>query len=221
VTSAHTGWLQNAPSGPGQRSAQAAAGGWRKGVARALRHEVARVERASWEGSADVEGIAPKQCSSFVFSLTCVADNGGVRSSGGQAQGRPLHPGATAKRKTGRANASEPPMMPRHFQPHGWVAMLGSRTGRWEAADADWLRPASRENTVVSGYRGRPTRSYLTRAERGNPVGVQAPVVSGKPTVRKAQLLRRERMPNKRMPVRRKTTGNRDHTAGSSAGRFG
>jgi len=77
------------------------------------------------------------------------------------------------KRKAGRANVSEPPMMPRHFQPCGWNALLGSRTGRWEAAGASWLRPASWKNTAVSGCRGRPTRSYLARAKRDNPDGVR------------------------------------------------
>jgi hypothetical protein len=58
------------------------------------------------------------------------------------------------------------------------------------------------------GYRGRPPRSQLVRAERGNPVEVR-PVRVGKPTVRRAQSLAGRRMTEKRMPVaerRRETT---------------
>ena len=49
------------------------------------------------------------------------------------------------------------------------------------------------------GYRGRPRRSQLVRAERGNPVGVRPS--AGKPTVRRAQLPGGYRMTEKRMPV--------------------
>ena len=49
------------------------------------------------------------------------------------------------------------------------------------------------------GFRGRPRRSQLVRAERGNPVGVRP--WAGKPTVRGAQLPGGYRMAEKRMPV--------------------
>ena len=41
---------------------------------------------------------------SSVPSLTCVAGNRGERSSSGQAQGFPLHPGITGEEKTGRCD---------------------------------------------------------------------------------------------------------------------
>ena len=63
---------------------------------------------------------------------------------------------------------------------------------------------------MVPGVRGRPPRSLLVRAERGNPVGVRACLcVFGKPTVRRAQLPGGYRMTEKRVPVaerRRETT---------------
>ncbi len=52
-------------------------------------------ELADWR--IDVEGVVPDQCPRSVPTLTCVAGNRGVRSSGGQAQGRPLHPSATGE----------------------------------------------------------------------------------------------------------------------------
>ena len=62
------------------------------------------------------------------------------------------------------------------------------------------------------GFRGRPHRSLLVRAERGNPVGVRPRLgVVGKPTVRRAQLPCGYRMTEKRMPVaeRRRETATR------------
>lgn len=50
-------------------------------------------------------------------------------------------------------------------------------------------------------YREHPTRSYLTQAEHGNPVEVLA---TGKPTVRKAQLLSGPRKTQKAKASRRK-----------------
>ena len=52
------------------------------------------------------------------------------------------------------------------------------------------------------GFRGRPRRSLLVCAERGNPVVVRARLgVFGKPTVRRAQLPGGNRMTEKRMPA--------------------
>src|ERR1700677_1368914 len=60
------------------------------------------------------------------------------------------------------------------------------------------------------GYRGRPPRSCLVRAERGNPVRVQT-LWPGRLTVRNAQLLGGRRMANKPTPAaeRRRETANR------------
>ena len=72
-------------------------------------------------------------------------------------------------------------------------------------------------NTVAPGYREHPPRSGLERAERGNPLGVQAS--AGKPTVRKAEFLGRTGWSKKRMPVaeRRQESGTE---AAPFSGRF-
>ena len=64
---------------------------------------------------------------------------------------------------------------------------------------------------LAPGSRGRPPRSLLAHAERGNPVRVRGRrrAFPGKPEVTKAQFPGGARMPKKRMPVRRKATGNR------------
>jgi len=62
------------------------------------------------------------------------------------------------------------------------------------------------------GYRGHPTRPYLTRVERENPVKVHdAFGHGGKPTVRRAELRGGNRTPKKRMPAaeRRQEIGTR------------
>jgi len=53
------------------------------------------------------------------------------------------------------------------------------------------------------------------RVERGNPVGVRM-IVSGQPTVRRAQLPGGNRMTEKRNAGSRKAAGNRDVMTGSS-----
>ncbi len=49
------------------------------------------------DGRFDSEGVVPGQCLGPVPTLTCVVGNRGVRSSGGQAQGRPVHVGVTGE----------------------------------------------------------------------------------------------------------------------------
>ena len=64
---------------------------------RCVRHEVARVEWIHRLEVDDVDGVA-RACARWpVPSLTCVAGNGGVRSSGDQAQGLLFHPAATGE----------------------------------------------------------------------------------------------------------------------------
>src|SRR5436190_20419818 len=67
---------------------------------------------AGWRAD-EVGDVAPGQCSRPVSALTCIAGNGGGRSSGFKPKGSPLHPGATGEGKTGRVNVSEPLMTPR------------------------------------------------------------------------------------------------------------
>jgi len=59
------------------------------------------------------------------------------------------------------------------------------------------------------GYRGHPTRPYLTRVERGNPVKVHGVFrCRGKPTVRKAEFRGGNRTPKKQMPAAEKRREN-------------
>jgi hypothetical protein len=62
-----------------------------------VRHEVARVEWIHRLEVDDVEDVAQVRVRWPVPSLTCVAGNGGVRSSGDQAQGLLFHPAATGE----------------------------------------------------------------------------------------------------------------------------
>ena len=59
------------------------------------------------------------------------------------------------------------------------------------------------------GSRGRPTRSFLSHAERGNPVGVQADTLGGL-TVRKAEFPGGCRTTREANAGGRKATGNRE-----------
>jgi len=57
----------------------------------------------------------------------------------------------------------------------------------------------SRADTEAPEYRWHPPRSYLLRAERGNPVVVRRS--AGRPDARRAELLSGKRRPNKRRPA--------------------
>jgi hypothetical protein len=138
-------------------------------------------------GSTDVEGVAPGQC----WKACPRPDVRRWQRRGSKHQGKSprslLHPGATGKGKTGRVNTTEPSTMPRHKKP----LQMGRNSGV-----ADWPLESGRRQPGTGlrlgehrrlGVRGHPPRSRLECAERGNPVGVQAPVAaSGTPTVRKA-----------------------------------
>src|SRR5450755_2237377 len=76
------------------------------------------------------------------------------------------------------------------------------RAGRCETAGAGQRPNAGREDTTAPEYRRHPPRSYLTRAEHGNPGSVRAAWErSGRPTVRNAEFPAGNRMPKKRMPA--------------------
>jgi len=64
------------------------------------------------------------QCPGPVPAPACVVSNDRVRSPG-EAQGRPLRPGATGEGKTGRVNTSEPPRMPRYGNSPRRVVLAG------------------------------------------------------------------------------------------------
>jgi hypothetical protein len=69
--------------------------------------------------------------------------------------------------------------------------------------EGTWCISAMFEDTKTPEYRERPTRSQLTDAERGNP----DEVLSGKPTVRKADILSGNRMSREAKASRRKARG--------------
>jgi hypothetical protein len=134
-----------------------------------------------------------------VPTLTCFAGNGGVRSIRGNAQGRPLHPGATGKGKAGRVNASELSLMPRHRNPRGWD--VAPRAGL--AAEMRQRRPVTRSRSCE--HRG-PGVQRAPSPVGSRPCGTWKPPSgsgrrSGKPTVRKAQLPGGTGWSKKRMPV--------------------
>lgn len=104
---------------------------------------------------------------------------------GGEAQGRPFHPGATGKGKAGRVNESEPLLTSRQGEPRKMELVPGCRAGQCEMAGGDRWHLAGRGNTAAPGYRRHPPRPGLTHVERGNPVLIRA--FSGGLTVRKAE----------------------------------
>jgi hypothetical protein len=102
----------------------------------AVRHDGARYEwihrqedRCRWCSPGQVSaGPSP--------ALTCVAGNGGVRSSELKPKGSRSIREPQAKGKAGRVNASEPPMTPRYEATlRRWISSGGGRgTGRSRAA---------------------------------------------------------------------------------------
>jgi len=82
------------------------------------------------------------------------------------------------------------------------MRVADDRAGRCETAGADQRPIADREDTTAPEYRRHPPRSYLMRAEHGNPGRVRAAWGrSGRPTVRNAEFSAGNRMPKKRMPA--------------------
>lgn len=129
----------------------------------------------------------------------------------GEAQGRPFHPGATGKGKTGRVDASEPSLMPRYVEPRvdgSPTGVQGLAAGKRQVAAGD-SAPVVRA-PPSPGSRGHPTRSQLDRAERGIPMGSRRLMLSGRPTARKAETPSGERMTREANAGGRKATGTRD-----------
>src|SRR6185369_7606785 len=91
----------------------------------------------------------------------------------------------------------------------------GLGTGRCETAgagrtaepSAGWIPPSP-------GFRGRPPRLCLARVERGNPDGGPRRFPARWADREEGRSLGGNRMAKKRMPVRRKATGNRGHCGG-------
>ena len=90
----------------------------------------------------------------------------------------------------------------------GAPAAQGLQDGR-EAARAivPGMKAATEDDSTVvwtpllPGYSWHPTRSYLMRVERGNPVRSITNFCGGRPTVRKAESRGGNRTPKKRMPA--------------------
>lgn len=166
------------------------------------------------DGRFDVEGVVPDQCLGSVPTLTCVAGNRGVRSSGGQAQVAPAPSGG--RRRRGRLDGrtmSEPlvdassgtaPDDGWRCRGAGTEPLRGGERRLWDAT-------SSRRTPRFPGYRGRPPQSYLMRVQRGNPVGVRMPITaSGRLTVREAQLPGGNRRTQEANAGGRKAAGTRD-----------
>jgi hypothetical protein len=92
-----------------------------------VRHEVARCEWARRkEVDCDVDCVVRGKYSMPVPAWTCVAGDGGVRSSG-KCPRVPVPSGDHRLGKTGRVNVSEPLMMPRYVKPRMMEAAAGFR----------------------------------------------------------------------------------------------
>ncbi len=150
-----------------------------------------------------------------VPDLTCVAGNGGVPSSGGQAQGCGSIQRPQAKGKTGRVNTREPSMMLRCGKPADGMVQVGSR--HWPLGSGR-RRPGTR---CRSGEHRRPRGRegthpvVLARVEGGNPVAVRPRRWCGRYADRtEGPTPQRANDDQKRTPARRKATGNRDEGVG-------
>ena len=104
--------------------------------------------------------------------------------------------------KTGRVNASEPLMMPRHRKPRRWDAAAGARTCRWEAVGDD------RKTLCRSGEHRRPRGIGGTQPGRislvrnvTTPLGSEGNDALGQPTVRKARFPAGAGWPKKPTPA--------------------
>lgn len=89
--------------------------------------------------------------------MTCVAGNCGVRSSGQKPKRVSFHPGA-GEGKTGRANVSEPLLMPRYpgLREMGWqTGVQGLAVEERQAAAVEIF--VGRVNTAGLGVEGAPT----------------------------------------------------------------
>ena len=143
------------------------------------------------------------QCPGPVPALACVASNGRVRSPG-ESSRAPAPTGATGEGKAERVNTSEPPRMPRYGNSPRRVVL--ARDDKERAAENRQAATGDSSTVVwtplLPGYRWHPTRSYLMRVERGNPVRSITPHRrGGRPTAREAESRGGNRTPRKRMPA--------------------
>jgi hypothetical protein len=93
---------------------------------------------------------------------------------------------------------------------------IGLAAEKRQAATVQPLR--RRKDTAAPEWSGHPSQPCLDRVKRGNPVEVRNPMMTGKPTARRAQLLSGNRMVQEAKVSSRKETGNRMSRTGTSAG---
>ena len=131
-----------------------------------------------------------------------------------KAQERPFHPGATGERQIGRVKNLNLWLMSREDELRRWDAAAEYRDWPLRSGRRRLRSPLNREeHRRPRGTGGtHPGRSSCVR-NAVTPVGVRC-CLTGKPTVRKAQLPGGNLMIEKRNADSRKTTGNRDMMAG-------
>jgi hypothetical protein len=145
-----------------------------------------------------------------VLALTCVAGNGGVRSSG-ESRRLFVHPGEYGREEDRTGESREPSLMPRDCGPlPGGCGWQGFRAGRCEAAGA------GRDIPFRPGGHHRPGVKKAPSPIGSHACGTWEPrrgpaVTAGRPTVRNAEVLGGTGWPSKRMPVaeRQQETGAR------------
>ena len=143
-----------------------------------------------------------------VLALTCVAGNGGVRSSG-ESRRLLVHPGEYGREEDRTGESREPSLMPRDcgLLPGG-CGWQGFRAGRWEAAGAGRDIPFRPGGHHRPGVKKAPspigTHACGTWKPRRGPA-----VTAGRPTVREAEAPGGTGWPKKQMPVaeRQQETG--------------
>jgi hypothetical protein len=129
-----------------------------------------------------------------------------------EAEACPVPSGGAGEGKTGRANVSEPPLMPRYPEPWEMGRRPGCRAWPWrngKRRPGKFHRPCEHRWPRGRGgaHPGRSSRMRNVETPTGSGVPSGA---AGKQEVTKAQVPGGNRMPRKPMPVRRKATGNRD-----------
>ena len=143
-----------------------------------------------------------------VLALTCVAGNGGVRSSG-ESRRLLVHPGEYGREEDRTGEPREPSLMPRDCGPlPGGCGWQGFRAGRCEAAGAGRDIPFRPGGHHRPGVKKAPspigTHACGTWKPRRGPA-----VTAGRPTVREAEAPGGTGWPKKLMPVaeRQQETG--------------
>ena len=143
-----------------------------------------------------------------VLALTCVAGNGGVRSSG-ESRRLLVHPGEYGREEDRTGESREPSLMPRDCGPlPGGCGWQGFRAGRCEAAGAGRDIPFRPGGHHRPGVKKAPSPIGTHACGTWKPCRGPA-VTAGRPTVREAEAPGGTGWPKKLMPVaeRQQETG--------------